>query len=365
MGHSGIFIFDNILSFGVPGGVARYFRHISDGLIAHYGAQVSIFSSQSRNYGPARHIHALPTNFKGSGRLGFHRINNFLASRVAMYHKPAVLYHPYYGNVHTAAAQVYTVYDMTHELFFPRTKKNQAFIDEKSHCIERASLLIAISQNTAKDIVACYPHVNPARIVTTWLGVDEFFFEPQPKPNQKPYFLFIGARLGYKNFQRMVQAFGQAGLAKDFDLRVVSPDKADKFSKEEMAELSHYHLENSVDLRLSVSENDLRASYSGAVALVYPSEYEGFGLPILEAMATGTLVVASNVASIPEIAGNIALYFDPHSVDSIADALKCTAALSETDRLSRINQGIVNARNFSWERCTHLTVEAFTRLLSS
>lgn len=186
-----------------------------------------------------------------------------------------------------------------------------------------------------------------------------------PNRGGKPYLLYVGARRGYKNFQRAVQAFGQSGLAKDFDLRVISPGSADRFSRDEITLLRHYNLEHSVDLWLAVSETELRASYAGAVALVYPSEYEGFGLPVLEAMAAGTLVAAANAASIPEIAGNIALYFDPHSIDSIAEALQRMAALPEADRRARIAKGIVHARQFSWARCQQQTVEAIVRLLPS
>jgi len=362
-----VFIYDNIPRLIAPGGVARYFRHVSDGMIGHFGPQVTIFSPEVRNSSPGRYIRAVPTNFRGSKRLGVIRLNNILARRIAKQQRAKVFYSPYYGNVRTTAAQVFTVYDMIHELRFPRTKANQAFIDEKRGCIERAALLISISQSTAHDIIACYPHVNPAKIVTIWLGVDEFFFDVKSIPDhkRKPYFLYVGARRGYKNFQRTLQAFGQSGLAKDFDLRVISPDSNNRFCEEEIALLRHLNLENSVDLRLAISESELCASYSGAVALVYPSEYEGFGLPVLEAMAAGTLVTAAKVASIPEITGDLADYFDPLSVDSIADALQRTVTLSERDRQARIAQGIAHARQFSWERCQQQTVEAFARLLSS
>ena len=177
MACTNIFIYDNISSLRTPGGVIRYFQRISDGLTDYFGAQATIFSSQKRNYGQARHIHALPINFRGSGRLGIIKTNNYLASQIAKQLHASVFFSPYYGNVQTTAAKIYTVHDMIYELFFPRTKKNQAFIDEKRHCIEHAALLITVSQSTAHDIIACYPYINPERIITTMLGVDNFFFE--------------------------------------------------------------------------------------------------------------------------------------------------------------------------------------------
>ena len=362
--YSGIFIYDNIPSLGAPGGVARYFSHVRDGLIAHFGEQACIYTSQSHKYDPARRIRALPENFRGSRRLGITQANYLYASWILKRHTAAIFYSPYFGNVDTTKAQVFTVYDMIHELYFLQDNIYQPFIEEKRYCMERAELLIAISQSTARDIIACYPQISPYKIKTIWLGVDDLFFNVKAASDsaQKPYFMYVGARNSYKNFQRAVQAFGQAGLAKDFDLRVISPDKTSCFNQEEITLLRRFNLEASVDLRLGISEDELRESYAGATALIYPSEYEGFGLPVLEAMAAGTMVVASNAASIPEIAGDIALYFNPLSVDSITETLRSAALLPTAERHARVARGIIHARQFTWARCQQQTIAAISQL---
>ncbi len=366
MTGTNIFIYENIPPHAPLGGVARYFRHISDGITTHFGPQATIFTSQQYNYGKARRIYALPKNFRGSQRLGVINVNNFLANWFATYQHASILYSPYYWNANKNISQVFTIYDMIYELKFPRTRNVQSFIAQKKRCIMQAELLLTISHTTAKDILEFYPQVDPKKLVTTWLGVDEVFFATQPGKNEetKPYFLYVGSRNGYKNFQRMIHAFGQSGLAKDFNLCVISPGGNDKFNREEVEILDSYNLWESVDLRLAVNETELRLSYSRAVALVYPSEYEGFGLPILEAMAAGTLVATGNVASMPEIAGDTAFYFDPHSTDLISEILQQITNLPNADRQTRIRQGIAHARGFTWERCQQQTVDAFIQLMS-
>lgn len=365
--QSYIFIYDNITAYGAPRGVARYFRHISKGLISCYGNQATFYSSQMQNYGNAGHIRALPTGFKGSGILKISKINEYLASRKMKQHPADIYFSPYYGNVHTAAAQVFTIYDMIYELYFPHTKKNLAFIEEKKNCIERAKLLISISESTARDILSCYPNIDPGKIKSIPLGVDDFFFEKLSKknPEEKPYFLYVGSRNGYKNFKRALLAYGRSGLAKDFNFRVISPDIDDQFNQEELFLLNKHKLGNYVELRLAASEKELRANYAGAFAFIYPSILEGFGLPVLEALATGTIVAASNAASIPEVAGKVATYFDPKSIDSIVGALHHVSSLSELERSVQIARGILHARQFTWTRCQQQTVEAFAGIRSN
>jgi len=360
--NSLLFINDNIFSYDTQRGVARYFEKIVESLVRDLGSRVVIYSRHLKSYENATCIH--PLQFRGRRRLQLH---DLLASIAAGSARAKVVYCPYFGNLRTSAREVYTVYDMIFELFpeyFPG-QNHRRFVEEKRRCIERADILLAISASTAKDIVACYPHVDASKIAVTQLGVDPFFFEGDPCQYQnsaKPYLLYVGNRRAYKNFLRLLIAFGQSGLAQEFDLRVISPS-AGSFSPEELASVEQYRLQNSVQLMTEVSEDLLRNSYASAAAFVYPSEYEGFGLPVLEAMASGTLVATANAASLPEVGGDVAFYFDPRSIEAIVDCLRRVMSLSAEEREERIALGIAHARTFTWERCQQQTVDLFRKLI--
>ncbi len=370
-----VFLNDNILSHVTQRGISRYFRKITDGIIAHFGNNVIIYSPEIRDYGIARHIHCLPNTvcFPGSRWLGINsvlpKLRDMFASTVIAGSQASIIYSPYYGSLRSNVPQVFTVYDMIYELFpqyYPRNYySNQQFLAEKKYCLERSLVLFAISENTARDIELCYPHIDPGKIVVTYLGVDEIFFR---KSNQqvvnvnKPFFLYVGNRVSHKNFLRLLIAFGQSGLAKEFDLRVVSP-VGSRFDKQERVLIDAYQLQDSVFLMSAISEIELRDYYAGAVALVYPSEYEGFGLPILEAMASGTLVATSNTSSMPEIGGTVAFYFDPYNTDTIVDCLLNIVNLSVGERVKRIMQGVTHARKFTWKECCQKTVSVLKQLI--
>jgi glycosyltransferase involved in cell wall biosynthesis len=228
--------------------------------------------------------------------------------------------------------------------------------------LQRASALCAISEHTAKDMIAIYPELA-AKISVTQLGVDDFFFEAgdTAKSSSRPYLLYVGHRTPYKNFIQLLAAFGESGLSKQFDLRVISPGKS-LYSQEERDLINRHRLNEGIQLLSSPSDSVLRDTYAGAFAFVYPSLYEGFGLPVLEALACGTLVAASNTSSMPEVGGEVALYFDPHHTESIAECLRHIADLPTEERAYRIEQGIARARTFTWERCQRQTVQVLNTL---
>ena len=360
-----LFLNDNIRSYSLQRGVTRSFWHIADGLIGHFGDQVTVFSPAHRDFGRAKHLRSVHLDFRGSHRLRLHRITDKWAEWASNRENASVFFSPYYGNSHPKAREIFVVHDMIHAL--PEYRVNEPpmaarFRAEVRRCLERAAALIAVSNNTAQDIVKCYPHIDAGKIVAIPHGVDASFFEPAAPLSAsmtRPFFLFVGNRGGYKNFLRLLRAFGESGLAKDFDLRVISPvDKT--FSPEEAALIRNYAIDRSVHIAGDADE-DLRSSYARAVAFVYPSEYEGFGMPILEAMAAGAVVAASNRSSIPEAGGDAALYFDPLSVDSITDCLRRVAALASEDRERLKQKGLARAREFTWERAVQKTVQVVNR----
>jgi glycosyltransferase involved in cell wall biosynthesis len=361
-----LFLNDNIRSYSLQRGVTRCFWHISDGLIKHYGGAVTIFSPARRNFGAARHLRSLQLDFKGSYRFRLYQITDKLAEWASNRERATVFFSPYYGTSHPKAAEIFIVHDMIHALPEYRNDHPLAarFRRQVRNCLERASCLIAVSNNTARDIVKCYPHIAPEKIVTIHHGVDTSFFEAaknSPASTGKPFFLFVGNRNGYKNFLRLLQAFGESGLAKQFDLRVISPVQK-TFTPEESELIRKYSLAGSVYIAGS-GEEDLRASYASTVAFVCPSEYEGFGMSVLEAMASGAVVAASNRSSIPEAGGEAAIYFDPLDVDSIIDCLRRVANLSSEGRDRLKHKGRAHAREFTWERAVQNTVQVINRFI--
>ncbi len=367
-----IFLNDNIISHASQRGITRYFRKIVDGVVAKYPERTIVYSPETRDYGRAKYIRMPPRQSPKIRGIGFNTVLPIAldkwASVLAYRERASVVFSPYYGYVQTRTAQVYTVYDMIHELFpqdYPSNNRwTRQLIAAKRRCFERASLLIAISKNTAEDILSCYPYLDETKIVVIHLGVDSAFFEKtysNLSDSGPPFFLYVGHRTANKNFLNLLTTFGQSGLAKQFDLRVISPLESG-FDTAEIECVKKYDLQTKVHLINNVPETELRENYANAIAFVYPSHYEGFGLPILEAMASGTLVATSNISSMPEVGGDVAFYFDPHSTESIADCLRQIAYLSAEQRDHRVNQGIVRAEKFTWARCIKQTIAAIQSL---
>jgi glycosyltransferase involved in cell wall biosynthesis len=227
---------------------------------------------------------------------------------------------------------------------------NRPLWQDKHHAIRSASSLIAVSENTANDLVRFFPEISRDSVKVAYHGVDPIFHPANPQEIDdfkdkykiaKPYFLVVGLRSGYKNVMLLFQSFAKLENKESFAIVCVGG------GEELEDELVPYVSEKNIYLLPHIEDNDLRLAYTAAVALVYPSKYEGFGLPILEAMACGCPVITCPVASIPEVAGDAALYVN-HDVDEMAIAL--SDIQNQDVRQSLIAAGFEQARKFSWSQ---------------
>lgn len=249
--------------------------------------------------------------------------------------------------------------------------------------LKTATKLIAVSQATKNDLIAKVG-INPSQIEVIYEGVDREVFKPVKDLSRaksrddtlinslkhfelKPegYFLFVGTIQPRKNLRRLIEAFNLfLTQATSLIINHQSQPKlvlvgSKGWLSDEIYQLPEkLRIQKQVRFLGRINDQDLVALYSGAIALVFPSLYEGFGLPILEAMSCHCPVITSQTSSMPEVAGQAALYVNPYKVEEIAEAMKkLTTDNILRDRL--IEKGYKQAEKFSWERCARETVELF------
>lgn len=243
---------------------------------------------------------------------------------------------------------VFMAYDMIPETL--GGDLNQPMWREKHYAIQQASAYITISENTARDLKKFFPHISTKSIKVAPCGVKNTFFpESLAEVNSfrkrygisKPYFIIVGAGGGYKNTILFFRAFAQLCSRGGFD--IVSTGSGFLLD----ADFRNYTSGSTVHM-LQLSDEELRAAYSGAIALVYPSKYEGFGLPVLEALACGCPVITCPNASIPEVAEKAAIYVNDSDINGLVEAL-CDVQKPEV-RQSLITAGLEQAKKFSWSK---------------
>jgi glycosyltransferase involved in cell wall biosynthesis len=267
---------------------------------------------------------------------------------------------------------VVTVHDLAYRLY-PETAPHSTrrWLRRIDDSVRRAARILVPSESTKRDLVDLYP-VEPERVTVTHLGVDaEVFRAPADEAVgrirgrfgiDRPYFLYVGGIEPRKNLPRLVQAF--AGLPEDVALVIAG---ASVHWNPEGWNLLRPSLEalppdvrRRVILTGYVTEAQKVALLGGAVALVYPSLYEGFGLPVAEALACGAPVVTSNVSALPEVVGDAALLVDPDDPEALRDGMR---RVLEDEGLRRrlADAGPLRAASFTWEDTARKTAVALRR----
>lgn len=269
---------------------------------------------------------------------------------------------------------VVTVHDLGSE-YLPQTHqfKQRLYLGfMQKFQLKSVTQIIAVSDATKKDLVSKIG-IRPDKISVVYEGYDEKLFKPVKndvlvnslkhydlKPGE--YFLFVGTVQPRKNLKRLIIAFSRqlSAVRQKTNKQLVIAGSKGWFSDEIYRLPKELGIEDRVKFLGYVPEEDLPALYSGASALTFPSFFEGFGLPILEAQACGCPVLTSNISSMPEVAGKGAVYVDPYDVDDIVKGMEKLQVTS--CKLQVIKAGLENAKRFSWEKCATQTLEVFENL---
>ena len=250
---------------------------------------------------------------------------------------------------------IFMAYDMIPEVM--GWDLNQPMWREKHRAIAQASAYLAISENTARDLAKLFPQISQESVRVAHCGV-QGTFAPATSAEinslrtkygiSKPYFIVVGVG-GYKNTILFLQAFAQLHSKIGFEIVLTAQGSL-------LQDELRSYTSGSVVHMLRLSDEELKAAYSGAVALVYPSKYEGFGLPVLEALSCGCPVITCRNASIPEVAGEAAIYVSDADVNGLANAL-CDVQKPEIRR-SLIAAGFEQAKKFSWSKMSGIMSSA-------
>ncbi len=264
------------------------------------------------------------------------------------------------GNKHHK--RVVTVHDTIDEKFAAIRDPGGKFGRDKALAVQRADRVICVSESTRKDMLEILD-VDEKKVSTIYvaatanlsLGKD---IQQIPNLNQS-YLLYVGTRVEYKNFDGLLTAYHHSQkLNQDFQLVCFG---GGSFSNVENAKIADLKLQGKV-IQVSGDDNKLAYLYRHATAFIYPSLYEGFGIPPLEAMAFDCPVVCSNTSSIPEVVGDAGEYFDPYNVEQIIDAIeKVVYSNHRSSNLKKL--GHDRTKLFSWDLCAQQTSEVYRSLL--
>lgn len=276
--------------------------------------------------------------------------------------KPDVFYAPvHYAPRYCPVPLVVGIMDLSY-IHFPELFKPIDLYKLKNwtaYSVNKAQGVIAISQSTKSDILKTYD-IDPQKVHVVYPGINKFKTTMKGSYGIKDeYILYVGTLQPRKNIVRLIEAFKKvksdgSGVT---GLQLVIVGKKGWLYDEILGKAKELGIEKDVVFTGFVPDSQLPLLYANAKCFCFPSLYEGFGFPVLEAMQYGCPVVASNVSSLPELVGDAGVLVDPQSVDSIAQGLKEVLTLKHEARMKRIEKGKKQASTFTWERAARETID--------
>lgn len=364
-------LYDDIGLRQAFGGVSRYFyeliRRVGGG---GFATQVSAFFTINTYF--SRPPFNLPSARPGT-RIISHALTQGIMHTLHLINSIHFLLRAWFGNatiIHATAPHEYstlirrklfrqklvlTIHDLIPELLDARkdirTTREQA--------LKHAAQIIVVSNFTRDRLIEEYPFAA-GKTTVVYHGYDPVPPSKAPQIVKGKYLLFVGQRQGYKNFPWTLRALAPC-LNKHPDLKLICTGSP--LTQEEETSIDKLNMRNHIQ-QMSVDDNSLANLYAHAIAFIYPSKMEGFGIPILEAFSQACPVILSNASCFPEIAGDAALYFDPTDGESLRRSIDLLLT-SQATRDKLIKSGFDRLKLFSWDRCAQETIAVYNKALQT
>ncbi len=348
------------LTYYRHGGIAEYMRQLSSALAA---------------LAPAYEIHLLH-NFRARETLvpQFKRGNTFtpchhrierialgmelLPRRFDLLHSPDFI-PPRLG----AKRYVITIHDLAFLLYadIQTADSLRYYAGQIQQAVRQADHIIAVSHTTKNDIIHLL-NVAPEKMTVIWEGIHPSFRVSRSHFAPDPYILFVGTIEPRKNIPNLLKGYAILKSRQKAVPKLVLAGQKGWLSEASFAAIESFGLQQEVVWLGSVPFEQLPALYNGATMLVYPSLYEGFGFPPLEAMACGTPVITSDRGALREVSGEAALYVEPEQPESIAEAMQ-QLLLNETLAQEMRIRGLEHVKQFTWEQTARQTLAVYEKVL--
>lgn len=349
------------------GGITKYFCELMKNMPPGYDYKLALLFSNNQHlkddYKFFRKLHIpIPqqeSRVRGRLKSQSYKLNNIYSKRIIRSGNFDLLhptyFDPYFMDV-VKKPYIITVHDLI-AFKYENVFKKELQMARMTQIINNSRRIIVISENTKRDLVEILK-INSEKIDVIYHGFNRFNLKNSSNSYGR-YILYVGTRAGYKNFSRLAKAFSGI-LPKDNDLKLICVGPP--FSQKELEYLKELKITENI-MAMGVNETKLNQLYSHALAFVYPTQYEGFGMPILESFANNCPVCLSNTSSLPEIASDAAVYFDPDSVDSISNAIK-KIVYDQAFSKKLVEKGNERLNIFSWKKCAQQTVQSYEKALS-
>ena len=347
------------------GGISRYFISLAKNLIQDK-ENIHIFSPLyknkflneiSKNYKTGFYLERYPTPDILKKFINKMSYSNIINSDYEIVHET------YYSENFIGLKnkkKVITVYDLIHEKF-PELYNNNIF-DIKEKVIKSADKIISISEKTKHDLISFY-NIKESKIEVVSLGCDHIFcdknkIDPDLIISKKPFILFVGSRMRYKNFDLLLKAFvSSPKINNQFNIVCFG---GEIFSKQEIKKFSNLGLDKKI-ISYRGSDKILYQLYLKARLFVFPSYYEGFGIPLLEAMILKCPILASNIEIFKEVSKGNVHFFNSNNIEDLKNSLN-ELLFNERDLNYFVNSAYELAKNFSWSNCSKKTLDVYKSL---